>query len=106
MGKPVAPPSPPVLSAIRSLGTLVQVARKRRRLTQQGLAERAGLTRLTISKVENGHPGLALSAFLEILLVLDPDMVTALVDAVATDPMGETLERQRLPQRIVDRDDF
>lgn len=106
MGKTICAPSPRVLTAIHELGKLLQVARKRRRLTQKQLAQRAGLGRVTVAKAEAGHPGLALSALLEILMVLDPDMVSSVMAAVRTDPLGEVLERQRLPARVVNKDDF
>lgn len=106
MGKTICSPSPRVLAAIHELGQLLQVARKRRRLTQKQLAERAGLGRVTVAKAEAGHSGLAVGALLEILMVLDRDMVRSVVATVRTDPLGELLERQRLPARVVNKDDF
>jgi len=98
--------SPDILRAVRQIGHELRVARRRRRLTQQQVAERAGLSRETVLKAEAGHPGLALSAFLEILAVFDPDMMRSVVQGVEDDPIGQALERQRLPARVVSRDDF
>ncbi len=40
--------------AIRLLGRYIQLGRKARKLTQQSLADRVGITRATLQKIENG----------------------------------------------------
>lgn len=50
-------------------GDRLRIARQRRRLTGKGLAERAGITPVTVSKVENGHqPEAAIAEKLAIAL--------------------------------------
>ncbi|RRU07470.1 helix-turn-helix domain-containing protein [Stenotrophomonas sp. 278] len=98
--------SPTVLAATHRLGAHVQAMRKRQRLTQEQLAERAGVGRTTLHKLEAGHPGVAIASVLEVLQVLDPEMVDRILEVIDTDPLGRALERRRLPQRVARDDDF
>lgn len=43
--------------ALSLLGKLIRVARKERGLTAQALADRAGISRTTLSSIEKGAPG-------------------------------------------------
>lgn len=52
------PPSDPpdwVVARRRVVGDRIRVARMRRNLTQERLAERAGLDRQAVNRVEQGH---------------------------------------------------
>ena len=51
------------------LGARVRHERLRRNLTQQTLAERAGVSRLTVTRVESGAP-VTLPSFLSVLVAL------------------------------------
>lgn len=44
----------PVISALRKLGQDINDAKRRRRITLKLMAERAGLSRSTIGKIEKG----------------------------------------------------
>lgn len=101
-----SPPTVLARDAVTKLGELVAIARRRRRLTQAMLAERAGTSRITLYKLESGSPGVALGTVLEILVVLDPAMLDRVLDGVANDPIGETLANRSLPKRVVPVDDF
>lgn len=62
--------APPALShatreALELLGTSIRVARLHRRWTIRELAERVGVSHVTIQKVERGDPGVALGTALE-----------------------------------------
>ncbi len=62
--------APPALSyatreALELLGTSIRAARLRRRWTIRELAERVGVSHVTIQKVERGDPGVALGTALE-----------------------------------------
>jgi transcriptional regulator with XRE-family HTH domain len=103
---PVHAQSPAALVASIRLGKSVQAMRKRQRLTQEQLAERAGVGRTTLHKLENGHPGLAIASVLEVLQVLDPEMVDRVLDVIDADPLGRALDQQRLPVRVTRDDDF
>ncbi|MBK5224157.1 MAG: helix-turn-helix transcriptional regulator [Acidimicrobiia bacterium] len=55
----------------RDLGAAIRQARRSLRLTQAGLAARAGVTRTWLSSVENGKPGAEVGMILRTLDVLD-----------------------------------
>ncbi len=90
----------PVRRALKKLGSDISVARKRRRIPAQLMAERAFTTRPTLAKVENGEPGVSLGVYASVLFVLG--MTERLADLVdpAHDPLGQLLEEERLPKRI------
>ena len=55
-------PSPiplPVTRSLHRLGLGISLARRRRHLSQQDLAERIGASVITIRRMEAGHPGVA-----------------------------------------------
>ncbi len=54
------------LEAARLLGLEVAKARVRRRWTSAALADRAGVTRVTLRKVENGDPSVGLGIAFEV----------------------------------------
>jgi transcriptional regulator with XRE-family HTH domain len=48
--------SPPSLEALTLLGKLIRLARKQRRMTAAELAERTGISRSTLQRIEKGDP--------------------------------------------------
>jgi transcriptional regulator with XRE-family HTH domain len=58
-----------VLNALRKLGHDIKDARRRRRITIQLMAERAAVTRMTISKVEQGNQTISISAYAAVLFI-------------------------------------
>jgi|SRR5690348_3883362 transcriptional regulator with XRE-family HTH domain len=80
------------------LGQRLRLARKRRRLTQAELADKAGIHRLTVRKVEMGEIQTAIGAYLAIAWALGIDQQVG--QLFLADPEGEALERSRLPQRV------
>ena len=88
-----------VRKALRKLGADIQVARKRRRLTMTIVAERAFISRNTLTRVERGDPAVALGIYTTVLFVLGmAERVGDLADPL-TDSVGLSLETERLPQR-------
>ncbi|GAB3646957.1 hypothetical protein GCM10028791_08060 [Echinicola sediminis] len=55
---------------LKVLGENIKLARLRRKLTMQQVAERAGISRPTLSSLENGSPAVSLGIVLQVLLVL------------------------------------
>ena len=99
MGKSqsIAMPPIPVKRALYKLGRDIRDARRRRRIPMAIMAERASISRTTLSKVEKGD---ALGIYAGVLFVLG--MVERLGDLAdpTTDQVGLRLEEERLPQRI------
>ena len=90
----------PALRALRKLGRDVRDARRRRRIPVAVMAERASISRTTLSKVEKGEPGVSLGAYATVLFVLGfAERLGDLADP-GTDELGLALEEERLPQRI------
>lgn len=74
--------------------------RKLTGITSQQLADRAAVSRATISRLENGDTSVSLATFLNVcraLTILDP-VVTA-TDPYETD-LGRARADQALPQRV------
>ena len=55
---------------MRTLGENIHLARLRRDLTSEQVAERAGISRNTLIKVERGDEGVAIGMYFRVLIVL------------------------------------
>ena len=90
----------PVISALRKLGQDINDARRRRRITAQLMAQRAGLSRSTIGKIEKGDPTTSMGSYGAVLFVLGMEKrLNDLVDSMH-DLVGRRLEDENLPQRV------
>lgn len=90
----------PVISALRKLGQDINDARRRRRITAQLMAQRAGLSRFTIGKIEKGDPTTSMGSYGAVLFVLGMEKrLSDLVDSMH-DLVGRRLEDENLPQRV------
>lgn len=56
--------------ALSQMGEQIKLARKRRKLTAVQVAERADISRSTLSLVEKGEPSVAMGAYFNVLRVL------------------------------------
>ena len=64
------------------------------------MAERAFISRSTLVRVEKGDPGVSMGIYASVLFVLGmADRLGDVMDA-ARDPVGLSLEEERLPRRI------
>lgn len=75
---------------LRILGENIKLARKRRRLSEIQVSERAGIARSTLQFIEQGGPGVAMSSYLQVLFVLGLDK--DLLKVAADDPLGRKLQ--------------
>ncbi len=76
------------------------MARKKRRLTTQMMAERVGVARSTYLRVEKGDPTVSMGIHAMALFVLGlGDPLGELVDA-RSDDQGLLLDAERLPKRV------
>jgi transcriptional regulator with XRE-family HTH domain len=89
-----------VLKQLEELGQRVRIARVRRRLGTEDLAQACGIGRRTLYRIENGDPGISLGTFMGVLWKL------ALLDSMRgvadpdTDDHGKILEAASRPQRV------
>lgn len=75
---------------LKELGTNLKLARKRRKLSREQVAERAGIARSTLQLVEDGSAGVAMSNYLQVLFVLG--LEKDLLRVAADDPLGRKLQ--------------
>ena len=98
--KESSPPPLPVVRSLTRLGQAVSLARRRRHLTQQDLAERIGSSANTVRRMEAGFAGMALVHFARALQVFgELDQLDQLLDT-SQDTIGLTLMDEKLPQRV------
>ncbi len=71
-------------------GENLKLARKRRKLTSQQVAERAGIDRGTLREVERGNPGVSFGAYVNVLRVFN--LQEDIVKLAADDPLGRKLQ--------------
>ncbi len=90
----------PVARALRKLGNDIQIARKKRRIPMKLMAERAGISRMTLNKIEKGEHTVSMGHYATVLFVLGLiDDVADLADS-SKDVLGLDLDEERLPKRI------
>lgn len=90
----------PVRRALRKLGQDISAARRRRRIPMAILAERAGINRKTLAKIEQGDSGVLMAHYATVLFALGlAERLTTLAD-LAHDTVGRELDEESLPKRI------
>jgi transcriptional regulator with XRE-family HTH domain len=88
---------PAMVRQLADLGARLRLARLRRRYSAVTVAARAGITRVTLSRVEKGDPGTGLGAYVSVMRVLG---LQTDLDAVARDDaLGHKLRDLDLPER-------
>src|ERR1700723_940456 len=96
--KPVLPL--PVRRALMRLGSDLGLARRRRRISTQSMAERLQVSTATLRRLERGDPSLAMGTLAKALLVLNAlERFSHLLDT-GTDDLGLQLMDEALPKRI------
>jgi transcriptional regulator with XRE-family HTH domain len=89
-----------VRRALAKLGADISVARRRRDITAELMAERAFMTRNTLRRIERGDAGVSLASYATVLFVLGlTERLADLADPGA-DPLGQQLAEEQLPKRI------
>ena len=86
--------------ALKTLGRNIELARRRRGLSQADLASRMSVSVSTVRRLEDGHPGTALTYLASALQVFgDLEKLSLLLDTLA-DSVGLALMDAELPSRI------
>jgi transcriptional regulator with XRE-family HTH domain len=70
MANATSPLLPPTDDLLKAFGERLRLARRRRRLQAKEVAERAGMTEVTLRRVERGLPGVTMGAYLAVMQVL------------------------------------
>jgi len=90
----------PVNKALKKLGADLKEARIKRRLTMALVEERAGITHITLSKVEKGDNGVSIGIYAKVMFVL------GLIDNIYNlaepdnDTVGKVYNKENLPKRV------
>ena len=90
---------------LSEFGENIKLARLRRKLSAEQVAERANIDRKTLSSVENGSPSVSMGNYLQVLLVLGLQKDLLLV--AKDDLLGRKLQdanmtiKERAPKRKI-----
>jgi len=97
MGKNAVVLLPSVQKVLTELGENIKLARLRRGLSSELVAERAGISRATLVNVEKGSPSVAMGIYMSVLnsLGLEKDMLLVAKD----DELGRKLQDLQLVTR-------
>jgi transcriptional regulator with XRE-family HTH domain len=79
---------------LQLMGEQIMLARKRRHLSMQDVADRATVTRLTVSKVEHGDPTVSMGIYARVLYALNLEKDISLL--AADDALGRQLQDAEL----------
>jgi len=91
---------PRVRRSLHKFGTDIALARRKRHLTTQMVAERLGVSKSTYGRVEKGDPTVSIGIYAMALFVLGfGDALGDLVDP-GRDHQGLLLDAERLPKRV------
>ncbi|MCR4555197.1 MAG: helix-turn-helix domain-containing protein [Alphaproteobacteria bacterium] len=90
----------PVDKALKKLGADLKEARIKRRLTMALVEERAGITHVTLTKVEKGDAGVSMGIYSKVLFVLGfIDNLYQLAEP-DNDFIGKIYVQENLPKRV------
>lgn len=90
---------------LAQMGEQIRLARLRRQLTAELVAERAGISRITLGQIEKGSPSVSIGGYAAVLHALngmDADLLLVAKD----DELGRKLQdlalpvRQRAPKKV------
>ncbi len=90
----------PVDRALKALGQNIELARRRRGMSQADLASRMGVSVSTVRRLEDGHSGTALTYLGGALQVFGELEKLRLLLDTPTDSVGLALMDAELPTRI------
>lgn len=85
---------PKQAKAMAILGENIKLARLRRKLTAEQVAERAGISRRTLVSVEKGLPSVAMGIYVQVLFVLG--LSDDIIKIASDDKFGRKLQDSKL----------
>ena len=99
MGRKAVTVLPQTQSLLSKMGEQIRLARLRRRLPSELVAERAFIARQTLTAIEKGSPSVSIGAYAAVLHALgglERDLLLVAKD----DELGRKLQDLGLPQRL------
>ena len=103
MPRPERSYSPPSRHALSLLGELVRLSRRRRRWTESELAERVGIARSTVQRIERGDPTVAIGLAFEAAAIAGVSLFGADDESAAVDARARAADRLALLPRSMRR---
>jgi transcriptional regulator with XRE-family HTH domain len=95
------PPLPlPVKRALAKLGPDLRAARIRRKIPTTLMAERAMITRTTLSKIERGDAGVSMGMYATVLFLLGMSERLETLADIRYDEVGLALADEELPRQV------
>lgn len=85
---------PKITKILVELGESIKLARLRRKLSAEQVAERAGMARTTLWAIEKGSPNVALGFYAQVLFVLG--LEKDLLRVASDDTLGRKLQDAKL----------
>ena len=89
---------PKTLEVLVQMGAQIRMARLRRKLSSKLVAERAGISRQTLTAIERGTPSVSIGAYAAVLHALN-GMDLDLLLIAKDDELGRKLQDLALPTR-------
>ena len=97
MGRKTTTLLPVTQRILEEMGQQIKLARLRRQLSVDLVAERAGVSRASVWAVENGSPSVAMGIYANVLLAIGRDKDLLLI--ARDDELGRKLQDLALPTR-------
>jgi len=100
---------PRLTKILEALGEDIKLARLRRKLSAEQVAERAGISRSTLWQIEKGLPNVSIGYYAQVLFVLG--LEKNLSSMAADDALGrklqdaEILVKKRAPKKKTNKDE-
>ena len=85
---------PKLLHLLTQFGENIKLARLRRKLSAEQIAERAGINRTTLWNIEKGAPKVAIGAYCQVLFVMG--LAEDLLKVASDDELGRRLQDANL----------
>ena len=89
-----------VRSGLKNLGESLKKARLRRRLKMLTVADRAGISRETLAKIQRGDPGVGIGNYAAVIFALGLGTEWMCLADITEDTVGQALDEERLPSRV------
>ena len=100
---------PRLTKILEALGEDIKLARLRRKLSAEQVAERAGISRSTLWQIEKGLPNVSMGYYAQVLFVLGLEKNLSIM--AADDALGrklqdaEILVKKRAPKKKTNKDE-
>ncbi len=99
ISKTAKTPPAAIEKALKNWGNNIYIARMRRGMRLQDLADRIGISRFLMSDIEKGKPSAAVSYYLSALWAMGLLETCSNIGDPDQDPEGKILERAHAPKR-------